>query len=102
VDRKNKFSYVPQLRFPIAGNLQAYHNETIVDGELVTDQEPDGSQVVRYLAFDLLAYNGQNIIKKPLRSRLAVSSDFALGDKTRICSRRSSNTESRKFDFGSF
>ncbi|KAF9339282.1 Dcp1p-Dcp2p decapping enzyme complex alpha subunit [Linnemannia elongata] len=71
VDRKNKFSYVPQLRFPIAGNLQAYHNETIVDGELVTDQEPDGSQVVRYLAFDLLAYNGQNIIKKPLRSRLA-------------------------------
>ncbi|KAF9541018.1 Dcp1p-Dcp2p decapping enzyme complex alpha subunit [Mortierella hygrophila] len=71
VDRKNKFSFVPQLRFPIAGNLQAYHNETIVDGELVTDQEPDGSQVVRYLAFDLLAYNGQNIIKKPLRSRLA-------------------------------
>ncbi|KAK3829729.1 MAG: mRNA capping enzyme, catalytic domain-containing protein [Linnemannia gamsii] len=71
VDRKNKFSYVPQLRFPIAGNLQAYHNETIVDGELVTDQEPDGSQVVRYLAFDLLAHNGQNIIKKPLRSRLA-------------------------------
>ncbi|KAF9922598.1 Dcp1p-Dcp2p decapping enzyme complex alpha subunit [Linnemannia zychae] len=71
VDRKNKFFYVPQLRFPIAGNLQAYHNETIVDGELVTDLEPDGSQVVRYLAFDLLAYNGNNIIKKPLRSRLA-------------------------------
>ncbi|KAF9084776.1 Dcp1p-Dcp2p decapping enzyme complex alpha subunit [Mortierella sp. GBA35] len=71
VDRKNKFSYVPQLRFPVAGNLSIYHNETIVDGELVTDQEPDGSQVVRFLAFDLLCYNGQNIIKRTLKSRLA-------------------------------
>lgn len=79
---------MPQLRFPIAGNLQAYHNETIVDGELVTDQEPDGSQVVRYLAFDLLAYNGQNIIKKPLRSRLAVSFAFISGEKMDISCRR--------------
>lgn len=68
-----------------------------MDGELVTDQEPDGSQVVRYLAFDLLAHNGQNIIKKPLRSRLAVSSDFTLGDKMDIYSRKNRNADSRQF-----
>lgn len=57
------------------------HNDTIVDGELVIDQEPDGTLVTRYLAFDLLAYNGNNIIAKPLTSRLGVSntvSSFAL------------------------
>ncbi|KAG0307304.1 Dcp1p-Dcp2p decapping enzyme complex alpha subunit [Dissophora globulifera] len=74
VDRKNKFSYVPQLRFPVlnpAPGENPYHNDTIVDGELVTDREPNGQVVVRYLAFDLLAYRGNNILAKPLTSRLA-------------------------------
>ncbi|KAF9433423.1 Dcp1p-Dcp2p decapping enzyme complex alpha subunit [Entomortierella beljakovae] len=69
VDRKNKFSYVPQLRFP-SRDHQSLQNDTIVDGELVTDREPNGEHVVRYLAFDLLAHGGQNIISKPLTSRL--------------------------------
>ncbi|KAF9995067.1 Dcp1p-Dcp2p decapping enzyme complex alpha subunit [Modicella reniformis] len=71
VDRKNKFSYVPQLRFPVANEQRSYHNDTIVDGELVIDRELDGTLVTRYLAFDLLAYGGQSIIAKPLTSRLA-------------------------------
>ncbi|KAG0368348.1 Dcp1p-Dcp2p decapping enzyme complex alpha subunit [Gamsiella multidivaricata] len=71
VDRKNKFYYVPQLRFPVAKEHNVFHNDTIVDGELVTDREPNGQFVVRYLAFDLLAYSGQSIIAKPLTSRLA-------------------------------
>ncbi|KAI8351355.1 mRNA capping enzyme, catalytic domain-containing protein [Mortierella sp. GBAus27b] len=78
VDRKNKFSYVPQLRFPVLNPQKVYrndtiidHNDTIVDGELVIDREPDGTLVTRYLAFDLLAYNGNNITAKPLTSRLA-------------------------------
>ncbi|KAF9170302.1 Dcp1p-Dcp2p decapping enzyme complex alpha subunit [Mortierella sp. AD010] len=71
VDRKNKFSYVPQLLFPVANEHRVLHNDTIVDGELVTDREPNGQLVVRYLAFDLLAYRGQSIIAKPLTSRLA-------------------------------
>ena len=72
IDRKNKFSYVPQLRF-ILPDHKAYHNDTIVDGELVTDTEPDGRQVVRFLAFDMLACHGLNLISKPLTSRLGVS-----------------------------
>ncbi|KAF9408575.1 Dcp1p-Dcp2p decapping enzyme complex alpha subunit [Podila epigama] len=77
IDRKNKFSYVPELRFPAAGNPGVFHNDTIVDGELVTDIEPNGQQLVRYLAFDLLAYHGHSIIDKPLKSRLArLQSEF--------------------------
>ncbi|KAF9954577.1 Dcp1p-Dcp2p decapping enzyme complex alpha subunit [Mortierella alpina] len=71
IDRKNKFSYVPQLRFPVAKELNVFHNDTIVDGELVADREPNGQYVIRYLAFDLLAYRGQSIVSKPLTSRLA-------------------------------
>ncbi|KAF9337360.1 Dcp1p-Dcp2p decapping enzyme complex alpha subunit [Podila minutissima] len=76
VDRKNKFSHVQELVFPAPGNQGLLH-ETVVDGELVTDTEPDGQQLVRYLAFDLLATNGQSIIDKPLGSRLArLQSEF--------------------------
>ncbi|KAF9182866.1 Dcp1p-Dcp2p decapping enzyme complex alpha subunit [Haplosporangium sp. Z 767] len=71
VDRKNKFSYVPQLRFPVANDRNVFHNDTIVDGELVSDLEPNGERVVKYLAFDLLAYRGNCITAKPLTSRLA-------------------------------
>ncbi|KAK3818378.1 MAG: mRNA capping enzyme, catalytic domain-containing protein [Benniella sp.] len=78
VDRKNKFKYVPQLRFPTPNPQRIYtmenivdHNDTIVDGELVIDKEPNGAYVTRYLAFDLLAYHGNNIIAKPFSSRLA-------------------------------
>ncbi|KAF9390638.1 Dcp1p-Dcp2p decapping enzyme complex alpha subunit [Podila verticillata] len=76
VDRKNKFSYVQELVFPAPGNQGLLH-ETVVDGELVTDTEADGQHLVRYLAFDLLATNGQSIIDKPLGSRLArLQSEF--------------------------
>ncbi|KFH71141.1 hypothetical protein MVEG_03987 [Podila verticillata NRRL 6337] len=76
VDRKNKFSYVQELVFPAPGNQGLLH-ETVVDGELVTDAEADGQHLVRYLAFDLLATNGQSIIDKPLGSRLArLQSEF--------------------------
>ncbi|KAG0266101.1 Dcp1p-Dcp2p decapping enzyme complex alpha subunit [Mortierella polycephala] len=71
IDRKNKFSYVPQLRFPVANDHNVLHNDTIVDGELVSDLEPNGERVVKYLAFDLLAYRGICITAKPLTSRLA-------------------------------
>ncbi|KAF9580931.1 Dcp1p-Dcp2p decapping enzyme complex alpha subunit [Lunasporangiospora selenospora] len=77
VDRKNKFSYVPQLRFPVAGEPNVLHSDTIVDGELVSDLEPDGQRLVRYLAFDLIAYRGHSITEKPFRSRLGrLQSEF--------------------------
>ncbi|KAF9115237.1 Dcp1p-Dcp2p decapping enzyme complex alpha subunit [Mortierella sp. AM989] len=77
VDRKNKFYHVPQLLFPVANEHRVLHNDTIVDGELVTDQEPNGQLLVRYLAFDLLAYRGMSIIDKPLTSRLGrLDSEF--------------------------
>lgn len=48
--------------------------DTILDGELVIDVDPrTGAQVMRYYAFDLLVLNGENIMKKPLVKRFAVS-----------------------------
>ncbi|KAG0237648.1 Dcp1p-Dcp2p decapping enzyme complex alpha subunit [Actinomortierella wolfii] len=70
-------NYVPQLRFPLWSSPNALHNDTIVDGELIVDREPDGQLTTRYLAFDLLAVHGQNLTQKPFGSRLArLQNDF--------------------------
>jgi len=60
------------LRFTLP-DMRTFHSDTIVDGELVTDIEPNGQQIVRFLAFDMLACHGVNLIAKPLTSRLGVS-----------------------------
>lgn len=43
-DRKNNFFLIPKLRFPIPNDpsFQKCHTDTIIDGELVLDKEPDG------------------------------------------------------------
>ncbi|KAF9975355.1 Dcp1p-Dcp2p decapping enzyme complex alpha subunit [Actinomortierella ambigua] len=54
-----------------------WHNDTIVDGELIVDREPNGQLTMRFLAFDLLAVHGQNLIHKTFGSRLArMQQDF--------------------------
>lgn len=49
-DRKNNFFLIPKLRFPIPNDpsFQKCHTDTIIDGELVLDKEPDGR--VSYMA----------------------------------------------------
>jgi mRNA guanylyltransferase len=49
---------------------QAYHKDTLFDGELVSDKEADGSYRLRYLVFDCLVLDGENLINKPFDKRI--------------------------------
>jgi mRNA guanylyltransferase len=72
IDRKNDYYYVEGLHFPHHNdpNGQQYHKDTILDGELVSDKEDDGSYRLRYLVFDCLVLDGENLISKPFDKRI--------------------------------
>ncbi|KAJ8660268.1 hypothetical protein O0I10_004130 [Lichtheimia ornata] len=65
-DRKSNFHVVDNIRFPIPQdpNFRKCLTDTIIDGELVLDKEPDGTTQLRFLLFDCLV-----IMKKILTSR---------------------------------
>ncbi|KAL0259784.1 Dcp1p-Dcp2p decapping enzyme complex alpha subunit [Diplodia seriata] len=71
IDRKNDYYFVPNLHFPRHDDpsYQTFHTGTIVDGELVYDQEPGGLKL-RFLVFDCLAIDGKSQTEKPLDKRL--------------------------------
>ena len=74
IDRKNKYYYVPNLRFPHnenpPGKYDNFHVDTILDGELVEDRYPDGRSTIKFLVFDLLVIDGRDLRERILDKRL--------------------------------
>ncbi|KAF4124182.1 mRNA guanylyltransferase [Geosmithia morbida] len=73
VDRKNDYWFVNNrnLHFPVPGSHEQFHVQTITDGELVWDTMPDGHREPRFLIFDCLVMDGQNLMDRTLDKRLA-------------------------------
>ena len=73
IDRKNEYYHVPDLHFPLEGDdLASFHTETILDGELVNDTDPTSKQVsMKYLVFDCLIMDSNNLMHRTLDKRLA-------------------------------
>lgn len=80
IDRKNDYYFVPQLHFPLPNDptFASFHTGTIVDGELVYDQEPDGLKL-RFLVFDCLALDGQSQTNRQLDKRLGYFKEKVMG-----------------------
>lgn len=78
-DRKYQFRELEGIPFPITESGDSFHNETLVDGELVIDSNPsvnaqngDGSEVIHTLSlylFDLLTINGNSVMNLNLLQR---------------------------------
>ncbi|KAJ3235515.1 Dcp1p-Dcp2p decapping enzyme complex alpha subunit [Chytriomyces hyalinus] len=68
VDRKNSYYYL-NLPLPHPDNIQTWQYDTVLDGELVLDQHPDG-QILWFLLFDCIVQMGVNIMDKPFHKRL--------------------------------
>ncbi|KAJ4298252.1 Dcp1p-Dcp2p decapping enzyme complex alpha subunit [Kalmusia sp. IMI 367209] len=72
IDRKNNYYDVsPAIRIPYhqaPNNSDAFLYDTILDGELVNDQYPDGSKKLIFYVFDCLAIDGIG----PLDKRLGI------------------------------
>ena len=72
IDRKNDYYHVPNLHFPLEGaDDTSFHQNTIVDGELVNDTQPNGTIEMKYLVFDCLVLDGSSLMHRTLDKRLA-------------------------------
>ncbi|KID80035.1 mRNA-capping enzyme subunit [Metarhizium brunneum] len=73
IDRKNDYWFITNrnLHFPLENNTQAFHRDTLVDGELVWDSLPNGKKEPRFLVFDCLVMDGNKLMDRTLDKRLA-------------------------------
>ena len=74
IDRRNDYYFVPALHFPVPKDptFQRFHLDTLIDGELVLDEESNGKMVLKYLVFDCLVLDGKPLMHRTLDKRLAV------------------------------
>ncbi len=71
IDRKNDYYHVEGLHFPPGDDERSFHKDTIVDGELVNDTQPNGTIEMKYLVFDCLVLDGNSLMHRTLDKRLA-------------------------------
>ncbi|KAK2466698.1 hypothetical protein APHAL10511_000956 [Amanita phalloides] len=70
IDRHNSYRELTGLFFPHHENPLRSLGNTIVDGELVLDVDPKTKQEIpRFLAFDCLVVDDQNVMSRPLDKR---------------------------------
>jgi len=92
IDRKNNCYYVESLHFPLAAeppakqiDFASYHARTLLDGELLIDTYPDGREVLKYLVFDCLVMDGQDLLSRTLDKRLAYFNEKVYVPYTALC-----------------
>lgn len=73
IDRKNDYWFINNrnLHFPIDGDPQQFHLQTVTDGELVWDTLANGVKEPRFLIFDCLVMDGKILMDRTLDKRLA-------------------------------
>ncbi|KAM6500286.1 mRNA capping enzyme [Amanita muscaria] len=70
IDRHNSYREVHGMFFPHHEDPRRPLGNTIVDGELVLDVDPQTKkETLRFLAFDCLVVDGQNVMPRPLDKR---------------------------------
>jgi mRNA guanylyltransferase len=77
IDRKNDYWYVPKdgLHFPVPRDMQAFHINSLIDGELVMNKKPNGEYQPTYLVFDCMVLDGNSLMSRPLDKRIAYFQD---------------------------
>ncbi|EGF98994.1 uncharacterized protein MELLADRAFT_45847 [Melampsora larici-populina 98AG31] len=78
INRRDEFFLVDHIAFPHYEHQNRYLKDTIIDGELVIDVEPKIGQVLRFLVFDCIALEGQNLMHKPLNNRYGRLKDWVI------------------------
>ena len=72
IDRKFAVRRV-SVRFPapLKTHGVATHNATLLDGEMVVDDLPDGTQRRRFLVYDCVASLGESLVTRPFLERFS-------------------------------
>ncbi|KZP12558.1 hypothetical protein FIBSPDRAFT_913260 [Athelia psychrophila] len=77
IDRHNAYRQLDGFVFPHHMNPSAMLGNTIVDGELVIDTDPKTRKnTMRFLAFDCLVVDNENVMTKNLEKRYGRLKDF--------------------------
>ncbi|KAK2626014.1 hypothetical protein QTJ16_004276 [Diplocarpon rosae] len=73
IDRKNDYWFIPKggLHFPVPRDVENFHINTLIDGELVIDKLPGGGTQPKYLVFDCMVLDGNSLMNRTLDKRLA-------------------------------
>jgi len=73
IDRKNDYWFIPKggLHFPVPRDVEGFHTNTLIDGELVIDKVPGGGIQPKYLVFDCMVLDGNSLMNRTLDKRLA-------------------------------
>ena len=83
IDRKNDYYYMEKIYLPHhenkPGMFDKFHDQTILDGELVEDHIPGQKSVRKFLVFDCLVLDGNVLMHRPLDKRLGYFKSFVLG-----------------------
>jgi mRNA guanylyltransferase len=58
--------------------MSRFHTHTLLDGEIVLDTFPDGTEQPKFLVFDALAVDNKNLLERPLDRRLGHFMQFIL------------------------
>lgn len=73
IDRKNDYWFIPKggLHFPVPRDVEGFHINTLIDGELVIDKLPNGEVQPKYLVFDCMVLDGNSLMNRSLDKRIA-------------------------------
>ncbi|KAK9454704.1 mRNA capping enzyme, catalytic domain-containing protein [Dipodascopsis uninucleata] len=85
IDRKNDYYYVQGLHFPLQDNVQRFHTDCIVDGELVLDDLGNGKTVMKFLVFDSLIIDGKLLTERTLDKRLGYFRELVYKPYAQLC-----------------
>jgi mRNA-capping enzyme len=87
LDRDNNVFEISHLRFPKDPESTSHLTNTLVDGELVIDTL-DGTKVPRYLIYDIIIYENENVGKKPFKERLDIIRRLIVDVRNKAISKR--------------
>ncbi|XP_034230434.1 mRNA-capping enzyme [Thrips palmi] len=65
LDRDNSVFQVENLRFPMRKDPQRHIENTLLDGEMVIDKTENGESIPRYLVYDIIKFNNQELMSQP-------------------------------------
>ncbi|MBW0482985.1 hypothetical protein O181_022700 [Austropuccinia psidii MF-1] len=86
INRKDEFYLIDNIIFPYFENPNRYLKDTILDGELVIDIEPNrnNKQSLKFLAFDCIVWEGDTLMKRPLINRYGRLKDWVIAPHNRL------------------
>ncbi|KAK3087185.1 hypothetical protein FSP39_002801 [Pinctada imbricata] len=79
-DRDNTVFHIPNLRFPRRKDLNAHIRDTLLDGEMILDKV-EGKNVPRYLVYDIIKFEGQDVGKTEFGTRLVCIEKEIIGTR---------------------